>query len=193
MQRNIIALFSMAFFSCVFCVAGEKVVSNPGLLLNHQDVPIFYDNNPLTGLKSFTVITSFPFKDPNIHSRLNQVLEKALEAAGVVTHVQDNDMRRFGTGNVLLVQMGNVVEWNGNETSLLRLSLSVETTVTLEKTGEKIFPMIWSINTFLQGSIDLKTEGALAKAMQKLVSDFSQNYQYANPGQSIRPVFYSYN
>jgi len=72
-----------------------------------------------------------------------------------------------------------------------RISLSVETSVSLDKTGMKTFPMVWSINTFLQGNID-SSEDNLIKAVQKLISDFVQSYQYANRDQTKRPFFYIY-
>ena len=131
-------------------------------------------------------------KDTGMQTEIENAVKKALEAAGQVTHLKDNDMRGFGAGNILLIQIGNVTAWDGVETSVSRISLSVETSVTLDKTGIKTFPMVWSINTFLQGPIDSRSEGNLTKAVQKLVGDFVQNYQYANQGQAKRPVFYTY-
>ncbi|MGE5196058.1 MAG: hypothetical protein ACM3JI_01855 [Anaerolineae bacterium] len=36
----------------------ERVKRNPGLYLNFQDVPIFYNGNPLEGLNAFAVLHS---------------------------------------------------------------------------------------------------------------------------------------
>jgi hypothetical protein len=180
-------------FTAYACYADDRGASNPGISLNPQDVPVFYENNPLSGMKSFTVITSLPLKDTGMQTRIENAIEKTLETAGQVTHLKDNDMRGFGAGNVLLVQIDKATGWDGTETSISRLSLSIETTVTLEKTCTKTFPMIWSINTFVQEPIDSNSEGNLTKAIQKLVGDFVQNYKYANQGQAKRPVFYTYN
>ena len=180
-------------FAACTCHADDRSGSNPGILLNPQDVPIFYDNNPLSGMQSFTVITSVPLKDSKMQARIEDAIEKTLSTAGRVTHLKDNDMRGFGAGNVLLIQIDKVIGWNGDETSMFRLSLSVETSVTLNKTDLKTFPMVWSINTFLQAPIDSSSEGNLTKALEKLAGEFVQNYQYVNQGQTKEPVFYTYN
>lgn len=117
---------------------------------------------------------------------------KSLETAGKVIHLKDNDMGGFGAGNILVIQIDSVKAWDESVTSISRLSLSVETFVTIKRTGEKTFPMVWSINTFLQDPVDSSTEKTLTKAIQKLVGDFLQNYRYANQGQVEKPVFYIY-
>lgn len=184
------------FLVTVFCIlistpsyANDQ---NPNISLNPQDVPIFYDSNPLTGMKSFVVITSFSLKDTELPKKIEQSIERTLKGIGEVAHLKDNDMRGFGAGNVLLLQMGNIAGWDGNEMPVSRISLSIETAVTLDKTGIKTFPMVWSMNTFLQGSLDSSSESNLIKAIQKLVNDFAQNYEYANQDQTKRPVFYTY-
>lgn len=176
-----------------FCRNGSiEIDQNPNISLNPQDVPIFYDNNPLTGLKAFTVITSFPLKDMDMQKRIGQSIEKALGGIGEVIHLKDNDMQGFGAGNVFLIQVGNITASDGSEMPVSRVSLSIETPVSLDKTGMKTFPMVWSINTFLQGNVDSSSEASLTKAVQKLVGDFVQSYQYANRDQTKRPVFYIY-
>ncbi len=192
MKKTFIQSLIAILISCA-CYADDRSSTNPGIGLNPQDVPIFYDANLLSGMKSFAVITSLPLKDTGMQARIKNSIEKTLETAGQVTHLKDNDMRGFGAGNVLLIQIGNVTGWDGSETSILRLSLSIETSVTLDKTGIKTFPMVWSINAFLQGPIGSGSEGNLTKAIQKLVGDFVQNYQFANQGQVKRPEFYTYN
>ncbi len=165
-------------------------VQSSHIALSPQDVPVFYDNNPLTGLKAFTVITSFSLKEMDIQKKVGQLLQKILSEIGEVIHLKDTDMRGFGSGSVLLIQMGNVVGWDESEMPIARLSLSIETSVLLDKTGIKTFPMIWSINAFLQKTPNF--ESNLSKALQKLVNDFAQNYRSVNPAQKTRPVFYIY-
>jgi hypothetical protein len=165
---------------------------NPNVLLNPQDLPIFYDNSPLTGLKAFTVIFSFSEKDAKMQKRIQQSIENTLKEVGEVLYLKDKDMRGFGAGNILLIQMGDVIGWDGGKIAASRLSLNVETSVTLEKTGIKTLPMIWSINTFLQGNIASNSESNLLKAAQKLMRDFIQSYQYVNKDQTKKPLFYVY-
>lgn len=194
MKRVLIYLLSaILFISYGFCKNSSiEIDQNPNISLNPQDVPIFYDNNPLTGLKAFTVITSFPLKNDGMQKKIGQWIEKALNGIGEVIHLKDNDMRGFGAGNILLIQMGNVMEWSGNEMPFSRISLSIESPITLDKTGMQTLPMVWSINTFLQGNIGSNSEDNLTKAIQKLLDDFIQSYQYVNKDQTKRPVFYIY-
>ncbi len=173
------------------CHADDKII-NPGFFLNHQDVPIFSDNNPLAGMKHFLVVPTCTLDYVEMEKSMKDSIEKSLETVGKVTHLKNSDMRGFGAGNVLMIQIDSVKAWDGSETSISRLSLSVETFVTLKRTGIKTFPMVWSINSFLQNPVDSSSEGNQAKAIQKLVGDFIQNYRYANQGQVEKPVFYIY-
>lgn len=186
MKKALIRLCIIGLLKTLPCSADN----NPLLSLNPQDVPIFYENNPLSGLKSFTIINSIASKE--LQAKIKKSVEKSLEMAGKVTRLKDNDMRGFGSGNILLIQMGNVQQWDGTETAISRLSLSIETPVTLEKTGTKTFPIIWSINTFVQDSINTGSEEALTQAVEKLIDNFIQNYQYANQKEMKKPVFYTY-
>lgn len=165
---------------------------NPGILLNPQDVPIFYDNHPLTGIKSFTIITSFPFEDVKTQKNIENSIEKGLKTYGDVVHLKDNDMRGFGAGTILLIQASNTKTWDGSNLAVSRISLSVETSVVLNQTGTKTFPIVWNINTFLDGSFDSISEDNLVKAMQQLINDFLQNYRHANQDLMKSPIFYTY-
>ena len=188
-------LFLMVLFhQMVFCENNTtKPGQNPNFSLNPQDVPLFYENNPLTGMKSFTVITSFQLKDLGVQKKVQQSIENALQKLGEIVYLKDNDMRGFGAGNILLIQMGAVSGWDGNEMPISRVSLSIETSVTLDKTKIKTFPMIWSINTFLQEGAESSFEGDLIKAMQKLTNNFIESYRVVNKNLSKGPVFYIYN
>jgi hypothetical protein len=189
MQLFLCFLISLVFY--VHGVAAEQGLSlknDPSLLLNPQDVPIFYENNPLTKMVSFTVVTAFPFKNGEMEEKTQQAIHASLKKIGDVVRLSDNDMRGFGAGNILLIQMGNVTDWIGKETPVSRISLSIETSASLSKTGIKTFPIVWSINTFLQGA----SENNVIAAVQKLMDEFVQSYQYANRDQKKRPVFYSY-
>jgi hypothetical protein len=192
MKKSFRSLF-VFLFAAGTCYAADKTGSNPGIFLNPQDVPIFFGNNPLSGMEFFTVITSLPLKDIGMQPKVENSIKKTLETAGQVVRLKDNDMRGFGAGNIFLFQIAPVTGWDGNETSMYRLSLNIETSVTLDRTGKKTFPMVWSINSFLQGPIDSNPEGNLMKATQKLVTEFVQNYRYVNQDQAKKPVFYTYN
>ena len=193
MKRLFALLVIVLYIQSRLCAKDKTdLEQNPNVFLNPQDVPIFYENSPLAGMKSFTVITSFLAEDTQMQKRIQQSIEKTLKRAGEVTHLKDNDMRGFASGNILLIQIRNVVGWDENPMPISRISLNIETSVFLEKTGMKTFPMVWSINTFVQKAIDSSFADDLAKAAQKLVEDFAQNYRYANRDQTDTAVFYFY-
>lgn len=176
-----------------YAYSNNQIEKNPNVLLNPQDVPIFYDNHPLAGIKSFTIVTSLPFDDIKMQKNLESSIEEKLKVGGDVLHLKDNDMRGFGAGTILLIQAGSVKAWDGSNLAISRISLSIETSVVLNQTGMKVFPMVWNINTFLDGSIECISEDSLIKATQKLIGDFLQNYQHANQQLMNKPIFYTYN
>lgn len=191
----ILALFT----THVYCADNDeksivkKVEKNPDLYLNSQDVPVFFeDNNPLSNMRVFHVILPFSLMDFEIQKRTQNVIEKELETMGEVIHLKDHDMRGFASDNILVIQKGNVIEWNGNEMPISRVSLQVETSAVLSKTRIKTFPVVWSINTFFGEPPDAHSDDRMLKAVQKLVNDFVQNYQHANQKQKKKPVFYIY-
>lgn len=194
------ALIILALFTTyVYCADGDEknmiknTKQNPGICLNSQDVPIFFeDNNPLTNMRVFHVILPLSFMDFEIQKRMQNVIEKELETMGDVIHLKEHDMRGFASGNILVIQMRNVMEWNGNAAPISRVSLQVETSAVLSKTRMKTFPVVWSINTFFGESPDSHSEDRMLKAVQKLMNDFVQNYKYANQKQKEKPVFYIY-
>lgn len=171
----------------------NEIEKNPAILLNPQDVPIFYDNHPLKKIKAFTIITSIPLEDTKVQKAIENSIEAKLKTEGDVIHLKDNDMRGFGAGTILLIQIGNAKTWDGNNLALSRISLSIQTSVILNQSGVKTFPVIWNINNFLDGSVDSISENHLVKAIQQLINDFLQNYRHANQDLIIKPMFYTYN
>lgn len=196
MKRLIHQVLILSFFT-IRCYADNSennhIEKNPGILLNPQDVSIFYDNHPLKRIQAFTVITSSPFEDNKIQKTIENAIQDKLKIEGDVIHLKDNDMRGFGSGTILLIQIGNAQSWNGNNLTVSRISLSIETSVVLNQTGTKTFPIVWNINTFLDGSLDSISEDSLVKGIEQLINDFLQNYRYANKDLLIKPIFYTYN
>lgn len=140
--------------------------------------PIFSEGkHPLTGIQAFLILSA---------DTLQESVEPVLARFGEVMHLQGLDMRGFGAGTVLLVQMGNVTAWNGDELPVTRISLQVQMTALLRKTGLETFPVVWSIHTFARG------EAEVSEATQKLVGEFAQSYSHANQELKRKPVFYIY-
>ena len=163
----------------------SQVAKNPGLYLNPQDVPIFYDNSPLEKLDAFTIVTSFAVNNSELQQKLKKTIATHLDKFADVVHLKENDVRGFGVGNVFLLQIGEIKALQAT-----RISLSIDTPVTVNKTGVHTFPMIWSINDFLHQSPNKVGEEILLNAVTSLVSEFFKNHEYTNP--SKRPTFYIY-
>lgn len=188
MRKSLICLLTMIFCSCYSFCSEEQQKENPGIALNSQDIPIFFEkDNPLTGMHAFNLIPPLSLNNP---ATVQKVIEKELEELGDIIHLQEADMRGMGSGNILNIQVGDVLGCDNNPLSISRVSLQVETFIVINKTGVKTFPVVWSINTFFEDSP--KPEEVLLKAVQRLVRDFIQNYRYANQNQQEKPVFYTY-
>ncbi len=200
MKKIFIYLLTVMFFSSYgFCVDKdeeefiESARKNPGISLNPQDLPIFFEeDNPLTGMHTFNLIPPLSLKNNETQKNVQRVIEKELEQIGEVIHLKEMDMRGMGAGNILNVQIGDVLGWDNNGLPVSRVSLQVQTFVVINKTGIKTFPVVWSINTFFSNSSESSSEEAMLQATQKLVKDFIQNYKYANQEKKGKPTFYTY-
>lgn len=170
----------------------ERIKRNPGIYLNSQDVPIFYDGNPLEGLNSFAVIPPYSIQSQEVNKKIGDVIEKELGILGTVVKAKNEDTTGFGTGNLLNIQIGRVSKWDGGELPISRVTLNVETPVVISKTNVKSLPRVWSINDFVDSSLDIKSEDKVVGAVQKLLKEFVKNYKFANPDQAQKPTFYIY-
>lgn len=171
----------------------ESARKNPGLSLNPQDLPVFFEkDNPLTGMHTFNLIPPLSLKNNETQKNVQRVIEKELEQIGEVIHLQEMDMRGMGAGNTLNVQIGDVLGRGNSELPVSRVSLQVQTFVLINKTGIKTFPAVWSINAFFSSPSGSNSEEAILQSTQKLMKDFIQNYTYANQGKKGKPIFYTY-
>lgn len=120
------------------------------------------------------------------------MIEKELGILGTVVKAKNEDTTGFGTGNLLNIQIGRVSKWDGGELPISRVTLNVETPVVISKTNVKSLPRVWSINDFVDSSLDIKSEDKVVGAVQKLLKEFVKNYKFANPDQAQKPTFYIY-
>jgi hypothetical protein len=170
----------------------ERLKRNPAIYLNFQDVPFFYSGNPLEGLNAFAVIPPYSIQSPEVNKKIETAIETELGCIGTVIKAKSEDMNGFGTGNILNIQIGCVAKWDGGELPISRVTLSVESSVVISKTNVKSLPRIWTINDFVDSPFSIKTEGNTIGAVQKLLREFVQNYKFANPCQTQKPIFYVY-
>lgn len=170
----------------------DNLKRNPGNYLNFQDVPIFYNGNPLEGLAGFAVIPPYSLQNPNANKQIGEVIDSELALIGTVVKVSSENMNGFGTGNILNIQIGPVSKWDGGELPIARVSLSIETPVVISKTNVKSLPRIWTINDFVDSQLDIRSEMKTVGAVKKLLHEFVKSYKFANPNQAEKPVFYVY-
>ena len=148
--------------------------------LNCQDVPTFFDVNPLKNLSSFAVVL------PEANPTMQAVIEKELSSIGSVIKAASGDMTGLGSGTLLLIQIGPLFEWNGSPLPIFRVTLSVGASVTINRTHLQSHPRIWEINGFCKTSLDT------TEVVQKLLQDFTETYQGVNAHQKTKPLFYLY-
>ena len=170
----------------------EKLKRNPGTYLNCQDVPLFYNGNPLEGLSAFAVLLPCSIQSSEVTKKIEMAIEKELGSIGTVVKAKAEDMTGFGTGNILNIQIGAVSKWDGGELPISRVTLNVEAPVIISKTNVKSLPRIWSINDFVDSPLNLKSEDKMVGAVQKLLKEFVKNYKFANSTQTQKPTFYVY-
>ena len=198
MKKILFPFFSfITLVASAFCVISEeknieRLKRNPGLYLNPQDVPIFYEGNPLEGLSTFAVIPPYSIQSFDVNKKIGDVIERELGTIGSVVKAKSEDTTGFGSGNLLNIQIGRVAKWDGGELPISRVTLNVETPVVISKTNVKSLPRVWSINDFVDFPLDLKSEGKVVGAVQKLLKEFVKNYKFANPSEKQKPTFYIY-
>lgn len=191
-MKNLFFLLTSVFFlTPIFCSQtkiDEGIKNNPALQLNPQDVPFFSSGSPLEGLIEFNVFV------PRISGceKIENVIEKELSLIGSVVKLKSEDMRGFGAGVILNIQMGRVCEWNGTELPMLRTTLSLQAFVVIQKTNLNCFPRVWAINDFVEAPLGSIGEEKYRDAIKRVISDFSKNYQFSNPDQKRKPTFYFY-
>jgi len=167
----------------------ERLKENPGIYLNFQDAPIFHKGNPLEGLNAFAVIS---LQNSEINNKIKSVIKQELGSLGTVIQAKSEDVHGFGSGNILNIQIGRVSKWDGKELPISRVTLNIETSVIISKTHIKSMPRIWSINDFIEMPLNNKSGDEAVKSVQRLLREFIKNYQFANPHQTQKPVFYIY-
>jgi hypothetical protein len=168
----------------------EKLKTNPGVYLNSQDVPFFYNGNPLEGLTAFAVIPPYSIQNPEVNKKIGNIIEKELGVIGTIIRAEKGNLTGLATGNLINIQVGGISKWDGGELSISRVTLNVETQVVIAKTNLKSFPRVWSINDFVNCRLDIESEDKFLGAIQKLLKEFVRNYQFVNPTQ--KPTFYLY-
>lgn len=195
MREKIISAFIFSLFVVDnFCLANsdsERIKTNPAAYLDPQDVPIFYQGNPLKGLHSFAVIPPCSVQSQEVLKKITDIIEEELGSIGIVMKMKSEDVTGFG-GSLLNIQIGRASKWEGGELPISRVSLHIETPVIIRKTKVKSCPRVWSINNFIDSPLDSKSEDQVIGAIQNLLREFVQTYQLVNLDPKTKPTFYLY-
>ncbi|MBP9842234.1 MAG: hypothetical protein KBC64_07440 [Simkaniaceae bacterium] len=180
-------------FVFIFCEGTETThQKEPGICLNCQDVPTFFDGNPLAGLNAFAVIPPCSIQNVEVNKKITAIIKKELSVIGNVIKPESEDVVGFASGTLLSIRVGGVSKWNGGELPISRVTLSVGASITMNRTNLQSHPNIWSINGFIDSPFDSKSEELLVGAIQKLLTEFVENYRSVNINQSKKPTFYLY-
>ncbi len=187
-ETNIISVFIFSLFVVNnFCSANDTSTTDLIANLDPQDVPIFYQGNPLKGLRSFAVIPPCSIQSEEVSKRIEELIEKELGSIGIVAKMKNEDVTAFGS-SLLNIQIGQLSKWGGGQLPIFRASLNIETPVIIRRTHVKSLPRVWSINNF----IDSESEDLFVGVIQNLLKEFIKNYQAVNLDQKKKPTFYLY-
>jgi hypothetical protein len=160
-----------------------------------MDVPFFQqDDNPLKNMSSFAVVLLMQFDSSEIRKKADALIEKELSSFGKIIRADQKriDLRGIGSRNFLILDSGEVKNFEGKLLPISRISLRIQTPVTLTKTGINTSPNVWSINDFVDSSSDLHSDDKMFNALQKLLGEFKSNYTFVNTGKVEKPSFYLY-
>jgi hypothetical protein len=173
----------------------DQLKDNPALTLNPMDVPFFQqDDNPLRNMGSFAVVMLMRFDSSEMRKKADALIEKELSGLGKVIQADQKriDLRGVGSRNFLILESGEVKNSDGKLLPICRISLRIQTPVTLTKTGINTLPNVWSINDFVDSPKDVNSEDKILSALQKLLMEFKKNYNFVNLNMSEKPSFYLY-
>lgn len=173
----------------------DQIKDNPALSLNPQDVPFFQqDDNPLKNMGSFAVVLLMRFDSQEVRKKVDTLIEKELSSVGKIIRADQKriDLRGMGSRNFLIIDSGEIKNSAGKLLPISRLSLRIQTPVTLTKTGINTSPNVWSINDFVDSTSGALSEDKLINGMQKLLEEFKSNYNFVNQNMTEKPSFYLY-
>ncbi|HEY5235139.1 MAG TPA: hypothetical protein VIJ14_03075 [Rhabdochlamydiaceae bacterium] len=173
----------------------DQLKDNPAFSLNPMDVPFFQqDDNPLKDMGTFAVVLLMRFDSPEVRKKADALIEKELSGLGRVIKADQKriDLRGVGSRNFLILDSGEVKNSEGKLLPISRVSLRIQTPVTLTKTGINTLPNVWSINDFFDSPSEVNSEDKILAALQRLLTEFKSNYNFVNINMSEKPSFYLY-
>lgn len=151
----------------------------------------------LKGLSAFTLFVMTPARDKAVIEKIRATVTKELKKYGKVGNLElivktDKgeaiDLSDFASGDMLVFKIQAPATLA--EASVAKASLSLSTSVLIEKTDARAHVSIWSDSCFLQGSVDDKNIANLvAQSLPGLLQEFMTSYKSVN---SQKPSFKVY-
>lgn len=177
-----IVLYLSALIFCLplFCKESNPLIINSAVDI--LDCACSSFNNPLKGLNNFTVLaTNTPTE--------SELLIEELEKIGRVKKFSFKDAKGInfegmGTGARLMLILTPLSVIGETKSEIIRISLTLSTSVEVLKTKNHIDSYIWATNIF-------STNDSKNEAIKNAVKQFATYYKEANPNQT-QPIFYVY-
>ncbi len=175
-MNHLLCLFTLLFCSVV---SGEESVYPPQV--DFLDSPVSIFNNPLQGIKAFTVIT------PGKSDEINFFVEELKKIGTVKTldaGIAPVNFEGMGTGMRLMLSISRLQILGKTDSDITRISLLLETSVEVLKTKQNLSnTYVWESNVFADKEHTMD-------GVKKLTKQFLYYYQEANP--NGKPHFYVY-
>lgn len=195
--RYLFFVVMICFFPFQCLKAEVKKLSDKELMqwvYNEQDIPMFGTGNPLKGFSKFIFYSRF-YASKDLADKVHVVIEKVLSQYGDVEKINLQvktdkgsavDFSKFDAGASLIYEIKNLSSIDGKDLGIVRASLNLTTSVTIDRTKKESDPYIWTNNCFLKGDINKNLESLVSQSLNYLLKAFSITYSSVN---SEKPLF----
>lgn len=173
--------YLFCFLLLIFCVhlSGDESFY-PLVEVSGSGISSF--NNPLEGIKNFTVLLPGRSNEPE-----KKFFIQELEKIGFVKTFSMSkapiNYEGMGTGMRLMLSMHELDVLDNPDSVIMRISLILDTSVEIIKTKHPCNAHIWETNVFVM-------KDKLIDGIKKILKPFVYYYKEANP--KDKPVFYVY-
>ena len=173
--------YSFCIFGLIFCT--HLIGDEPFYpLVEVSGTDISHTNNPLEGIKAFTVLLPKGSTDPG-KKLFVQELEKIGSVKTFSTTKAPINYEGMGTGMSLLLHIAELDVLDNLDLAIMHISLTLTTSVEIVQTKHPYRAHTWETNVFT-------TKDNVMDGVKKIVRPFAYFYKEANP--NVKPIFYVY-
>lgn len=164
------------------------------LLFFTQMRPVQCDS--LQGFHAFAVFPRYYSPEQDVIDKTNRILINELKRFGTVKTIETHEtipyeaFEGFATGTFLALDVQDLDSVEDKKIPVVQCSLTLMTSVNIEKTKERCTARIWNKECFLEGLSMSLFEEKITPCVQLLFKEFMGEYSFSNPKQ--KPVFYFY-